>query len=164
MTSVLDQGQLVADYAWMNRAIELARRAPPGDLPFGCVIVDPQGREAAWALGTGNLDPLSHSEMVAIHMAAGQRTEPEWLHGYTLYSTHEPCSMCCGGINHAKISRVVWGSHRADLQRLFSLKPRSAYDMLQDTRHPPVCCGGVLGYECVALFDGIEKWDALPSR
>lgn len=149
----------VADEVWMWRAIELARIALDNDeIPFGCVIIGPEGDELAATWGTGTHDPLSHSEMVAIHMVAHHYTEPTWLDGCSLYSTHEPCVMCCGGINHAKISRVVWGSCRSDLPHLFSRKA-AAELTLATTSHPPRVFGAVLRQPCIELFDGIGKWD-----
>lgn len=144
----------------MNKAIRLALNSLPHDMPFGCLIVA-DDHVFARAGGTGNHgDPTAHSEMQAIQYATefAHSNGHDLLKGFTLYSTHEPCAMCCGAINHAKISRVVWGSYRDDLPALFRHK-MPAELLLGDTSHPPQITGGVLRQECIDLFNNIPKWD-----
>jgi tRNA(adenine34) deaminase len=141
----------------MGRTIAAAREAEKrGERPFGCIIV---GQEAGTTVirglgvGTGtDEDPTRHSEMQAIQMATQLLKRP--LNGFTMYQTHEPCMMCCGAINHAKITRVVWGSYRMDLPELFRTQIFGAADLLKSTSQPCTCEGGVLREECMALFEG----------
>lgn len=138
---------------WMRRAIMLARRAEYfGWRPFGCVIVDNLGQVVAETFGSERPDdPTRHSEMLAIQTACHECGG--LLQGCAIYSTHEPCAMCCGAINHAKLSRVVWGSSRRDLPRLFRQRHCSGLTLLADTSHPPRVTTGVMRSECIALFD-----------
>lgn len=142
------------DAEYMAEAIKWAKHAQDcGQRPFGCVIVDSAGLLAG-ACGSERLDdPTWHSEVEAIRLATSLRGV--LLHECTLYSTHEPCIMCCGAINHAKISRVVWGSQRADMPDLFRTRLPGTHPLalLRDTSHPPEIAIGVLRDECVALFD-----------
>jgi len=151
------------DIYWMGRAIEFAQGAREFDhLPFGCVIVRGCGECLAVRWGTGTINPVEHSEIEAIRVACQHHDHgiyaPQWLKGCTLYSTHQPCVMCCGAINHAKISRVVFGSYRQDLPHLFRDGILSK-TLLANTSHPPEVLGGVLRQECIDLFAGVEKWD-----
>lgn len=141
---------------WMVHAIKAARRAEKfGDRPFGAVVVDEENQLVAVAAGTGtDIDPVRHSEILVIQEACrllnrGDRR----LEGCTLYSTHEPCHMCAGAILHAHLSEVVWGSDRDDLPELFRYYDVSTYDILYDSSHRPKVTSGVLGTECISLFD-----------
>ncbi len=135
----------------MRRAIHLAQVGLNlGVDPYGCVIVDQHGDYIGVGIGTGSdTDPTAHSEMHAIQEACHSRG---LLHGCTLVSTHEPCAMCCGAITHAKLSRVVYGSSRADLPHQYRQCHRDVTERLGDTSEPPEVIGGVLRDECIALL------------
>lgn len=146
------------DIWFMTQAIAQARRgAAHNQDPFGCVVTF---REVviARAGGTGShIEPTRHCEMEAIADAC--RVRGGLLHGCTLYSTHEPCTMCCGATKHSKISRVVFGTWRKDLPQLFRQSDYTARHLLRDTSDPPELVPGVLRQECIDLF---RKVLALP--
>ncbi|HQR61340.1 MAG TPA: nucleoside deaminase, partial [Methylophilaceae bacterium] len=54
-------------------------------------------------------DPSAHAEVQAMRDAA-QRLGNYRLVGCTLYVTLEPCAMCAGAIQHARIERLVYGA------------------------------------------------------
>jgi tRNA(adenine34) deaminase len=99
------------DAHWMRVALEEADAAAgQGEVPVGCVLVDPDGR----ALGRGHnareslADPTAHAEMIAIREASARALS--WrLDGATAYVTLEPCPMCAGALVHARVARVVYG-------------------------------------------------------
>lgn len=136
----------------MARAIEEAHKAIRRNMrPFGCVIVR-NGRVIGAGYGSEtNFDPTRHSEMVAIRTASALHSSN--LAGSTLYSTHEPCVMCIGAICHAKVSRVVFGSGRLDLPKLFRSRDHSWACLLKDTSCPPEVVPYVRRDECVRLFE-----------
>lgn len=144
------------DRLLMHKAIKLARAAEENsDKPFGCVITRGSD-ELAHGAGTGpDHDPLRHSECMAITEAC--RITGGLLSGCTLYSTHEPCAMCCGAIRHSKISRVVFGSWRSDLPELFRRCRYGAVELLNDTSIPPTVVPGVLREACVNLWPDSER-------
>jgi len=99
------------DSLWMARALEMARLAAvEGEVPVGAVLV----RDGCLAAEGHNRtvsasDPTAHAEVVAVRVAAA--AQGDWrLDGTTLYTTLEPCALCCGAIVLARIQRVVIGA------------------------------------------------------
>lgn len=139
------------DSVRMVEAIQIAKDARDiGERPFGCIIVNENRQLLATASGSESpTDPTCHSEVIAIREAC--RMRGRLLQGCTIYSTHEPCMMCCGAILHSKLSRVVYGSSRIDLPQLFREYDTPLIDRLSDTSHPPTI-RRVLAEQCIALF------------
>ena len=135
----------------MKLALELARAAADRDeVPVGAVLV----RDGKILAKTFNLkedlgSALGHAECLAIHRASvrsgGWRLGP----GSTLYVTLEPCLMCAGAIQQARISRVVFGASDPKGGAV-----RSLYQVLEDSRlnHRCEVVGDVLGEECGAVL------------
>lgn len=99
------------DTLFMEMALEQADRAAQlGDVPIGCVIVDPLGQVIARAGNRRhvNKDPTAHAEILALRQAASH-LGTWYLCDCTLYVTLEPCPMCAGAIVNARILRVVYG-------------------------------------------------------
>jgi tRNA(adenine34) deaminase len=97
----------------MRIALEQARfsSAASGDVPVGAVILDPNGRMIGIGSNRRELlnDPVGHAEIVAIKSAA--RALGNWrLDGCTMVVTLEPCAMCAGAIQQARIAKVVFGA------------------------------------------------------
>ena len=117
------------DTYFMEMALrEAEKAAADGEVPTGCVIVEPSwletapGREpvfdpdpaTARILGRahnqteGLQDATAHAEMLALSSAFSAKGN--WrLTGTRLYVTKEPCPMCAGAIVLARIGTVVWG-------------------------------------------------------
>lgn len=78
--------------------------------PVGAVIIDPygdvmsRGHNKVYIVG----DLTAHAEMEAIRAAGKRLIEERNRKRCTLYTTLEPCLMCCGAILQARIARVVW--------------------------------------------------------
>ena len=101
----------VRDMDFMRLALAEAQRAgEEGNLPVGAVIVKNQrvvalGRNLVVSTG----DVMAHAETVALREAfASLGKEP--ISGSDLYSTVEPCPMCCGAVMIHGISRVAFGA------------------------------------------------------
>jgi tRNA(adenine34) deaminase len=101
-----------------------------GDVPVGALIISPAGEIIARA---GNQkeylnDPTAHAEVVAIREAA--KALDDWrLNGCTLVVTLEPCVMCAGAIQAARLTRVVFGAWDEKVGASGSL-----YDLVRDKR------------------------------
>ncbi len=77
---------------------------------IGALLVDKKRHPIAFARNesTGRRDLTEHAELrlMRAHIAASpDRTE---LHGYSLYSSLEPCAMCAGMAAMTNIDRVVY--------------------------------------------------------
>ena len=100
------------------------------DVPVGAVIVDEKGEIIARGRNERELsgDPTAHAEILAIREAAEKLGD--WrLNGLTLVVTLEPCVMCAGAIQAARISRVVFGAWDEKVGATGSL-----YDLVRDKR------------------------------
>ena len=101
-----------------------------GDVPVGAVIMDAAGEIIARGRNEKELsgDPTAHAEIVAIREATSLLGD--WrLEGMTLVVSLEPCVMCAGAIQAARISRVVFGAWDEKVGASGSL-----YDLVRDKR------------------------------
>lgn len=100
-----------ADNDFMLQALSLAIcAAKQGEVPVGAIVLkngEIIGRGSNAPVGTH--DPSAHAEIIAIRQAA-QHLGNYRLVDCTLYVTLEPCAMCCGAIQHARIARLVYGA------------------------------------------------------
>lgn len=96
---------------YMDEAIEEAKKALSVDeVPIGCVIVF-NGEIIARAHNRKEelQQVTAHAEVLAIEQAC--RFMKSWrLEDCTLYVTLEPCPMCAGTIQQARIPMVVFGA------------------------------------------------------
>jgi tRNA(adenine34) deaminase len=136
----------------MTEALALAHLASStsGDVPVGAVLLNPAGEVVAVGKNERELngDPTAHAEVVAIRNAAGLAAN--WrLSDLTLVVTLEPCAMCAGAIQAARITRVVFGAWD---ERVGA--GGSRYDLLRDGRLGGVVevVAGVLESECAAVL------------
>jgi len=104
-------GQADTDHALMRLALDQAHNAwALSEVPVGAVIIkDGQVMATGFNQPIGNADPTAHAEIRAIRAAA------ELLGNYRLidcdlYVTLEPCAMCAGAIQHARIKRLIYGA------------------------------------------------------
>lgn len=141
---------MVDDKKWMQRALSLAKKAAEkGEVPVAALIVGPEGLISS-AINTRERQqtPLGHAELFALHKAAQIRKS--WrLEDCTLYVTLEPCVMCAGAIQQARIKRVVYGAADPKTGAVESL-----YPVLNDSRlnHQVELTPGVLASESAALL------------
>lgn len=141
----------LSDLEAVRRALDLAGSVttPDDDVPVGAVVLDPDGRIIAQAVNEREAsgDPTAHAEVLALRRAA--ESIGSWrLEGCTIAVTLEPCPMCAGAIQLARISRVVFGAWNDAYGAA-----GSAWDLLRDRRlsHRPEVVGGVMEAECGEL-------------
>jgi tRNA(adenine34) deaminase len=138
------------DEQFMQLALSEAKRAPEGgDVPVGCVVVR-DGEVIARAHNEREKlqDPTAHAELLALREAAlalgGWR-----LPGAVVYVTLEPCPMCAGALQQARVARVVYGApdHKVGAAG-------SVINPLQNPRllHRVEVQGGVLAQRSLALL------------
>jgi tRNA(adenine34) deaminase len=136
----------------MREALALAHLAvsESGDVPVGAVLLNPAGEVVAVGKNERELsgDPTAHAEIVAMRAAAA--LDENWhLTDLTLVVTLEPCAMCAGAIQAARIPRVVFGAWD---ERVGAAGSR--YDLLRDARlgQNVEVIAGVLEDECAGLM------------
>jgi tRNA(adenine34) deaminase len=100
-----------ADTNFMRLALDQAHNAwALAEVPVGAVVVrDGQVIATGFNQPIGNSDPTAHAEIQALRAAA------ELLGNYRLnhcemFVTLEPCAMCAGAMQHARIQRLVYGA------------------------------------------------------
>jgi tRNA(adenine34) deaminase len=78
--------------------------------PVGAVIVGPEGNIISRGHNQvySDGDFTAHAEIEAIREAGPLLMQKENFEKCTLYTTWEPCLMCCGAILLAHIKQVVW--------------------------------------------------------
>jgi tRNA(adenine34) deaminase len=134
------------DERWMGVALTLAREAASrGEVPVGAIVV----REGEVIGRGGNApisgsDPTAHAEIVALR-EAGARLGNYRLPGCSIYVTLEPCAMCAGAIQHARLARVVFGANDPKTGACGSV-----IDLFAEARlnHHATLVRGVLADEC----------------
>lgn len=134
----------------MQAALELAKEAADmGEVPVGAVVVKDgeiigRGRNAP----ISQHDPSAHAEIQAMRDAAA-RLGNYRLVGCSLYVTLEPCAMCAGAIQHARIANLVYGASDPKTGACGSV-----IDLMAETKlnHHTEVTGGVLAQECGNLL------------
>ena len=100
---------------YMRIALEEAERAAAeGNAAVGSILVRAE-RIVAYGhnLVTSTSDPTAHAETVALRHAGEQLGHTDFSKS-TLYTTFEPCPMCCGAILASGVHTLVMGA-RHDL-------------------------------------------------
>jgi len=144
--SLLDQN--VIDKHFMQLALDLAKLAgQAGEVPVGAIIVK-DGVVIGCGSNTpiGTHDPTAHAEIIAMRDAA-KHLENYRLVNCTLYVTLEPCAMCSGAIQHARIARLVFGA--SDLK---TGACGSVINLMAEAKlnHHTEITGGLMAAECGA--------------
>lgn len=143
------------DITFMREALALARYgATQDEVPVGALVV-----LDGVVIGRGfnqpiiRHDPTAHAEVMALRDAA-TRVGNYRLPGSTLYVTVEPCAMCAGAIQHARISRVVYGTTEpktgacGSVVNLFSEKRLNHHADVE---------GGLLADECAEVVSSFFR-------
>ena len=100
---------------YMSIALEEAERgAAEGNVAVGSILVSTERMVARGRnLVTSTSDPTAHAEMVALRHAGKQLGHTDFSN-LTLYTTFEPCPMCCGAILASGVHTLIMGA-RHDL-------------------------------------------------
>lgn len=138
------------DIDYMQHALALAHQAAEtGEVPVGAIVVKDGviiGRGSNAPIGAH--DPTAHAEILAMRNAA-QHLGNYRLVDCTLYVTLEPCAMCSGAIQHARIARLVYGASDPKTGACGSVINLMAEPKLN---HHTEVSSGVLAQECGAVL------------
>ncbi len=146
------------DHYFMRIALEEAGRGgAEGNSAVGSIIV--RGGEVIARgrnLEAATRDPTAHAEMVAIRDAS-TRIDPSELPGCALYTTFEPCPMCCGAIIVNGISKIVMGARHTHPHRKWGDYSVEKLVELAKRDSEIQVVTGVLPEECMQMR---QKWEA----
>ena len=139
---------ITIDEGFMLQALAMAATAAlAGEVPVGAIIVKDGviiGRGSNAPIGTH--DPTAHAEILAMRDAA-KNIENYRLVDCTLYVTLEPCAMCTGAIQHARIARLVFGASDPKTGACGSVVNLMTEAKLN---HHTEICSGIMAAECGA--------------
>lgn len=138
------------DIEFMQQALALAQQASDaGEVPVGALVVQNDK-----IIGTGfnqtiaGCDPSAHAEVIALRNAACSKANHR-LSESTLYVTLEPCLMCCGCLQHARVDRLVFGAREPRTGAVVSINETLADP---NALHKIAVSEGVLAVECTQLL------------
>jgi tRNA(Arg) A34 adenosine deaminase TadA len=114
------------DKIYMARAYELARYAiTHGGGPFGALLVKDGKILAEYSNSVHSTGDVTKHAETGLISAFSPKIDRETFAKSTLYTSTEPCAMCCGAICFAGIGRVVYGVSEAPFVQVMGLPPDS---------------------------------------
>lgn len=138
------------DKEFMQIALSLAAEAgAKGEVPVGAIVV----KDGA-IVGRGSNAPISQHDPSAHAEIQAMRNAAKNLGNYrlvdcTLYVTLEPCAMCTGAIQHARIARLVFGASDPKTGACGSVINLMAEPKLN---HHTEVTAGIMAEECGSLL------------
>lgn len=140
----------MTDQEYMKEALSLAKQAGyAGEVPVGAIVVKDgeiigRGHNAP----IGEHDPTAHAEIQAMRQAA-EKLGNYRLVGCQLYVTLEPCVMCTGAMQHARIAKLVFGASDPKTGACGSV-----VDLMDEPQlnHHTQVMGGIMAEECGGLL------------
>jgi len=134
------------DLKFMKLALGLAKKAElKNEVPVGALIVQ-NGEIIGQGMNTSisDHDPTSHAEINAIREAA-KAIKNYRLKDCAIYVTLEPCAMCVGAIQHARIDKIIYGAPDPKTGACGSM-----IDLIsvKEINHHAEAIGGILEKEC----------------
>ena len=149
----------------MARAYDAAKRAvEQGSRPFGAVLVKDGKVIAEFSnceMTTG--DVTRHAETGLIS-AFSPKIDRATCAASTLYTSSEPCTMCCGAIRFAGIGRVVFGVTETQFVRIIGrpvdAHPLDSREVLARTAPQVKVLGPLMEADGLALHE--SYWPAHP--
>lgn len=145
----------IDDISYMQQALALAKlAAQQGEVPVGAIVVkngEIIGRGSNAPIGLH--DPTAHAEVIAMRQAA-QHLGNYRLVDCTLYVTLEPCAMCSGAIQHARIAKLVFGANDPKTGACGSVVNLMSEPQLN---HHTEVIAGLMAEECGAILSAFFK-------
>lgn len=140
----------MSDEDYMKLALQLAQQAADADeVPVGALVVkDGEIIGRGFNAPISGSDPTAHAEIQAMRDAARYLGNYR-LVGCTLYVTLEPCAMCAGAIQHARIARLVFGAQDPKTGACGSVVNLMAEEKLN---HHCEVASGVLAEDCSGVL------------
>jgi tRNA(Arg) A34 adenosine deaminase TadA len=123
--SIDDPACTAEDKTYMARAYELARYATThGGGPFGALLVRDHKIIAEFSNCVHSTGDITKHAETGLISAFSPKIDRATFSQSTLYTSTEPCAMCCGAICFAGIGRVVYGVSEIPFERTMGVTPQ----------------------------------------
>ena len=142
------------DMYFMKETVRLSELAVEhGNEPFGAVLV--KDGEIACSnenqIYTGT-DPTFHAEAGLLRRFCAE-THITDLRDYTLYSSCEPCFMCCGAMVWTKLGRLVYAASDIDLCNILGERGAECCKIIfENSNWKPQVTAGILRDESLRIL------------
>lgn len=150
---------MTEDEKFMKKAIGLAELSVKhGNEPFGAVLV----KDGEIVYTNENqiytaTDPTFHAEAGLIRRFC-KETGITDLSDYTMYSSCEPCFMCCGAMVWVKLGRLVYGASDQELCEILGEEGNECTEIIfGKSSWKPQVCAGVLREESICVLESYFK-------
>ena len=147
------------DRIFMDEAISLSKQAlEHGNEPFGAVLV----KDGKIVYRNENQiytrsDPTFHAEFGLIRRFV-EDTGITDLSEYTLYSSCEPCFMCCGAMVWTKLGRLVYAASDIDLCNILGVPgSECSKTVFESSGAATKICSGIMREEALAVLEAYFK-------
>ena len=162
-----DPAATAQDRVFMKRAYELAQYATThGGSPFGALLVKDGKVIAEYSNNehaTG--DVTKHAETGLISAFSPKLSRATFA-ASTLYTSSEPCTMCCGAIRFAGIGRIVFGTTETQFLRVMHIpidaRPLTCREVFARTAPQTQVVGPLMEAEGLAVHQAF--WPGHPVR
>ena len=112
------------DRVYMARAYELARYATThGGGPFGALLVKDGKILAEFSNCVHSTGDVTKHAEAGLISSFSPKISREVFEKSTLYTSTEPCAMCCGAIIFAGVGRMVYGTSEIPFELVMGLTP-----------------------------------------
>jgi tRNA(Arg) A34 adenosine deaminase TadA len=153
-----DPACTATDRRFMARAYELARAAMShGGAPFGALLVKDGHIIAEFSnCEYATHDVTKHAETGLISAFSPHLPKAAFA-ASTLYTSSEPCTMCCGSIRYAGIRRIVYGTTEEQFLRVIGRPPLphplASHEVFARTAPGTVVLGPLMEAEGLAIHE-----------
>lgn len=154
-----DPGCTAEDRVYMARAYELARYAiTHGGGPFGALLVKDGKILAEYSNCVHSTGDVTKHAETGLISAFSPKIDRETFSKSTLYTSTEPCAMCCGSICFAGIGRVVYGVSETPFEQTMGLtpgpNPLTSHEILNRIAPQVKVLGPLMEAEGLAIHEG----------
>ncbi len=154
------------DKVFMARAYELARYATShGGGPFGALLVKDGKILAEFSNCVHSTRDVTKHAETGLISAFSPKIDRATFAKSTLYTSTEPCTMCCGAIRFAGIGRIVYGTAEAPFLLVMGLPPDpdplTCREIFSRTSPKTKVLGPLMEAEGLAIHEGY--WPVHPE-
>ncbi len=166
MASPDDPACTAEDRIYMAKAYKLARYAiTHGGGPFGALLVKDGKILAEFSNCVHSTRDVTKHAETGLISTFSPKIDRETFAKSTLYTSTEPCAMCCGAICFSGIGRVVYGTSEAPFVQVMGLppdpNPLASHEVLHRISPKTKVLGPLMEAEGLAIHE--EYWPLHPE-